>query len=94
MRIHRSFVGAKNGRFLAGLVVGLAGAGVAFAAIGAGRRRRARPEKTDDRLVIDGARAADPIALSVQPGTEANSSGPAARLESEVVDVSPLSQRW
>lgn len=81
--------------FPAGLTLGLLAAAVAWSLLGATRRRRARARALDPahRLVIDGAKDADPAALSARPGVEANS--PSARLESEAdVDLFAVRERW
>ncbi len=82
--------------FPAGLTLGLLASAVALSLLGAARRRRARAHAIDpgDRLVIDGAKDADPAALSARPGVEANSSS-SARLESESdVDLFAVRERW
>jgi hypothetical protein len=81
--------------FPAGITLGLIGAAVAWSLLGATRRRRARLHRIDpaDRLIIDGAKDADPAALSARPGVEANS--PSSRLESESeVDIFSTRERW
>lgn len=76
----------------------LAGA-VTWSLVGAARRRRARMLGSaargpkHDRVIIDGAKPADPIALHGRPGEETKS--PTSRLESESeVDVFVIRERW
>ena len=81
--------------FPAGLTLGLLVAAVAWSLLGATRRRRARAHAIDpaDRLIIDGAKDADPAELAARPGEEANS--PSTRLESEAdVDLFAVHERW
>jgi hypothetical protein len=83
---------ASDRRFFGGLVVGLASAGVAILSFGGIRRIRARRTPEPVRPVIDGARPIDPVKLAARPAEEASMMPP--RLESEIEDPEPFSQRW
>ena len=79
--------------FASGITLGLAAAGVTFVAIRAAKRRAgARRERSRPHPVIDGAKPIDPVELTLGPPPEALSSAP--RLESEIEDPPPFSQRW
>ena len=78
-------------RFFQGVGAGLAVAGVAFWVTGVVRKRAAMRQERDGIVRVDGARAADPVALSVRPPEEVASSEP---LASEIPDFAPVSQRW
>ncbi len=79
--------------FFQGVGVGLVLTGVAFWVSGAVRRRTAEAKRLSRKgmVLIDGARDADPIALSVRPPEEVSSKEPVA---SEIPDFAPVSQRW
>lgn len=76
--------------FLGGLTVGLALSGVAVLIARAAQRRGERRELVHP--VIDGAKPIDPVALTVGPPIE--TAVTTVRLESEIEDVPPVSQRW
>jgi hypothetical protein len=79
--------------FATGITLGLAAAGVAFVAARAAERRSLRlRERARAHPVIDGARPIDPVELTVGPPPESRQSAP--RLESEMEDPEPFSQRW
>ena len=79
--------------FLGGVVVGLAAFGVTLLTVGAVRRMLAR-KNFDEPLprFIDGVHPPTEVELDTRPPSEANA--PVRRLESEMVDFQPLSQRW
>lgn len=82
--------------FVAGLGLGLALAGVTVLTVGATRRMRARrmeARAAEHVPVIDGVHAPEPPALDARPAEEANALE-IPRLESEALDVAPMSQRW
>lgn len=82
---------ALGGAFVAGVVVGLALPAVASFLREASRRRVVSPDQ--HRLIIDGARPADPAALASRAGTETNSS--TSPLASECpTDVFAVRERW
>lgn len=83
-------VDLRTPSFLGGLALGLAASGVALFTIRAAKRRSKGPEPKHP--VIDGAKPIDPVALSVRPPEESSVS--TLRLESEIEDVPPVSQRW
>ena len=83
-----------NPGFVAGIGLGLALAGVTAITIEAARRMRARRLLADEHVpVIDGVHAPSVPALDARPAAEANTLE-IPRLESEALDVSPMSQRW
>ncbi len=85
-------VDLRSPSFLGGLTVGLALSGVAFLISRAAKRRTSTAVREPAHPVIDGARPIDPVALMVGPPIEAGIS--TVRLESEIDDVAPVSQRW
>jgi hypothetical protein len=76
--------------FIGGVAVGIAAAAVTVLTIEAARRRRAHGEKSDDRVVIDGARDIDPVELDVMLEPET----PREPLANESPSYAPESQRW
>lgn len=83
-----------NPGFVAGIGLGLALAAVTALTIGAARRIRTRRELAEEHMpVIDGVHAPDGPSLDARPAEEANALE-IPRLESEAIDVSPMSQRW
>ncbi len=90
LRLMRS-VDVRSPSFLGGLTVGLALSGVAVLIARASKRRAPRPEPVH-HPVIDGAKPIDPVALTVGPPFEGTAT--VVRLESEIEDVPPVSQRW
>ncbi len=76
-------------------LLGLLAVGVTWLITGARRRRALSRSPFDprERVIIDGAKPADPHALEARPTTESNS--PTNRLESEAdVDVFSVRERW
>ena len=83
-----------NPAFVAGLGLGLALAGVTVLTVGAARRMRSRRLMAREHIpVIDGVHAPETPALDARPAEEANALE-VPRLESEALDVAPMSQRW
>lgn len=97
------FRDVRTRAFSLGLIVGLVASCTAALVVGARNRHTFRKlvgspaARRDAKVippypVIDGVAPLDPIALSVRPPEEV--SPPSVRLESEMEDPPPLSQRW
>jgi hypothetical protein len=83
----------RSPTFAAGLTLGLALTGVAFALSGVVRRRLERPARRKlAHPVIDGAKPIDPVKLEIGPDVEPGAG--TIRLESEIEEPLGNSQRW
>lgn len=79
--------------FAGGVAVGLGAAAVAIWTVQARRRARARAMEREHVRVIDGTAPESEVALALRPQEEA-STAPPGRLESEIIEPAPESQRW
>ena len=75
-------------------LIGLTLAGVTLLTAEAARRARARRTAGPTAPVIDGVHPPNGPELDARPAEEANASEQPPRLESEIPEFSPMSQRW
>jgi hypothetical protein len=83
-----------NPGFLGGVVVGLMLACVTLLTAGAARRARSGRTGSERIPFIDGVHPPCEAELDARPAEEAMASDQPPRLESEIPEFSPMSQRW